>query len=261
MATESNFETLRLLTSDSLVNLRAEVAGNKSLGRMKLDQIVAKLSTTSSFELEYFDHKTVKLDANFKLVSGGASSLANDLQNAKSLPTAFQGLSPALATDERLWVTLALRNFYDYSTDRWGVHTGTTKEDSYKYFKNHVLAATPRDRWRNQSISRLWWVGNHVSSLGSDLQKEALEVFYFNSDLGQQLLGRPNISQPLRLMRSIITVVHEELVSKNPGAWNRKSFRKFMVDIDFLIGRRKIEAIAENSIVEEVRTLFKESFR
>lgn len=248
------------MTSDSLINLRAEVAGNKSLARMNLEQLATKLSTKSSVQLEFFDHKTVKLDSSFTLKSTAGSSLVADLQNAKAFTQAFQGLTPALATDERLWVTLALGTFYDYSIERWGVTSSTSKDESYKYFKNHVLAATPRDRWRNQSISRLWWVGNFASNLGADLQNEALEVFYFNSDLGQQLLGRPNISQPLRLMRSIVKVVHEEIVTNNPGGWNRQAFRRFMIDIDFLIGRRKIESIAEDSIIEEVRELLKTRF-
>ena len=257
---DNNFENLKLLTADSLITLRAQVAGNKILGRMNLEKIIAKLSSNSDVAIDYFDHKTILLDSNFTLKSGGASSLKDDLENAKSFRSAFQGLTPALATDERLWVTLALTQFYEYSTNRWGLSSSASPDESYKYFKNHVLAATPRDRWRNQSIARLWWVGNFASNLGADLQDEALEVFYFNSDLGQQLLGRPNISQPVRLTRSIIRVVHQELVSGNPNAWDRKSFRQFMIDIDFLIGRRKIESIAEDLIVDEIRDLFKARF-
>jgi hypothetical protein len=257
---DSNFESVRALTADSLVTLRAQVAGNKILGRMNLEKITAKLSSISDAKLDYFDHKTILIDTNFRLKSGGGSSLKDDLENAKSFRGAFQGMTPALATDERLWVTLALTQFYEYSTNRWGLSSSASPEESYKYFKNHVLAATPRDRWRNQSLARLWWVGNFASNLGADLQDKALEVFYFNSDLGQQLLGRPNISQPMRLTRSIIRVAHQELVAGNPSAWDRKSFRQFMIDIDFLIGRRKIESIAEDVVVEEIRDLFRARF-
>jgi hypothetical protein len=255
---EKKFERLRLLTSEALVSLRAEVAGNKSFGCMSLDGIVESLSAGSTCKIEYFEHKTVLLDSNFKLVSNSGSQLTDDMLNAKSIHDAFQGLTPALATDERLWVTLALREFHEYSTERWGVSSKTPVEKTYKYFRNHVLAATPRDRWRNQSISRLWWVSNFAANLGSDLRNDAIEVFYFNSDLGQQLLGRPNISQPKGLGRAIIRVVHEELLTKNPGVWNRKRFRQFMIAIDFLIGRRKIESLPESALVEEVRSLFKE---
>jgi hypothetical protein len=260
MPTDVKFERLRLLTSDSLVSLRAEVAGNKSFGRFSLDQIVENLSPGSTCKVEYFEHKTVLLDSNFRLNSNSGSQLKDDLLNAKSIHGAFQGLTPALATDERLWVTLALREHHEYSIDRWGVTSKTSVEETYKYFRNHVLAATPRDRWRNQSISRLWWVSNFAANLGLDLENVALEVFYFNSDLGQQLLGRPNISQPKSLGRAIVRVVHEELLTNNPGVWHRKKFRGFMVEIDFLIGRRKIESIPEDVLVEEVRALFKEQF-
>jgi len=251
----SQFKNLELLTEEAIVDIRALVVGKKRLAGNSLESLLEILNETSP-KPRTFVHRSIKVDESFKPVNDPHNKTLSDKQNAKVILTAFQGLDAALATDERLWVTLALRDFQQYSLARWLGPGRKNSQELYMYFRTHVLASTARDRWRNHSIARLWWVANFAKSLGDDVFEKTIDVFYFNSDLGQQFLGRPNISRLPKLARCIVEVIHSETVVSTNCPWDRGNFRKFMTQIDLMIGRRKIEALPLDDILSEVKGLY-----
>jgi hypothetical protein len=246
---DNKISKIELIDSESLLKIRNLVIGNKSNGILNLDQLKLANPTISTFQSE------VQLNLDVALAKTTGISLSEDITNVKLVREALPGLETAVATDERLWVTLALNQFHDYSVHRW--YNGQPKPYQENYFRNHVLAAGVRDRWRNQSISRLWWVGHYASQLGQDVFDATLELFFYNSDLGSQLLGKPSIGSSREIARAIVMVVHDELLGSKTSTWDRNKFRTFMKRMDLLTGRRVLETVPSAKLQGEVRTLFR----
>lgn len=238
---------IEVMDSNSLIRIRNLVAGNKLIGQKSLDDI-SQLTEISTFE------SSIVLVPTVQLKNSGKGNAFDDVENVKLIRAALPNLTARLATDERIWVTLALGHFYLYSKERWLNNQPSHVTD--KYFVNHVLSASSRSRWRDQSISRLWWVGNYAESLGSDIENRAIELFFFNSDLGSQLLGKPSIATSKPIARSIVSIAHREFISEKSSSWNRNKFRDFMKEIDLLTGRRILEVVPESQLDAEVQAIF-----
>jgi hypothetical protein len=253
MLSNENYQPLELLTSESLLQIRTLLASNNQFAAHDLVGLKKEFMNRGEY-LEFFQ-STIQLDTLFELSSEEQDLKKQDLDNTLRIFRAFRNLDPALATDERLWATLALREFHTYSISRWLPEDSKDKQ-KYKYFTGHVLTSTSRDRWRGQSVARLWWVANFRRNLDEAMQDKFLEVYYFNSDLGQQFLGKPSLSLSKKLASAIIEVVYENLLANSSVAWDRNKFRTFMKRLDLLVGRRKMEAVDEVQLKREISQLF-----
>ena len=253
MLSNENYQPLELLTSESLLQIRTLLASNNQFAAHDLVGLKKEFMNRGEY-LEFFQ-STIQLDTLFELSSEEQDLKKQDLDNTLRIFRAFRNLDPALATDERLWATLALREFHTYSISRWLPEDSEDKQ-KHKYFNGHVLTSTSRDRWRGQSVARLWWVANFRRNLDEAMQDKFLEVYYFNSDLGQQFLGKPSLSLSKKLASAIIEVVYENLLANSSVAWDRNKFRTFMKRLDLLVGRRKMEAVDEVQLKREISELF-----
>ncbi len=234
-------ENITIITSKSLDDLRNAVVGDKSLILKSLDDLVAELG------LETVQH-VATIDTDLLLDPAQSSDVANMLLLAGSI----QGLTPELATDERLWVSLALGQFRGYSYQRWG-NKAKTADDLFAYWKLHVLAASTRNRWRDQSISRLWWMHRYASMLQPDNPQEALEMLLIEIDFISSLLSKPSVSTNLNLARAILSVSQDEILKKKSLAFNRDKFRAFVRELDLIGGRRLLGALGVDQLVGLVR--------
>jgi hypothetical protein len=248
---EINSVRLAILDSQSVINLRNLVTGDPKCSTLTLGALSEKTPLN-------FVTTEILVDSAITLEVGRGSQLEADLVNSKSIYKALRNLDSATATDERLWVTLALGQYHDYSISRW--FSGQQSTLQAKYFHNHVLATGVRDRWRNQSISRLWWVAHYASQLGAEYFDRTIELVYFNSDLGSQLLGKPSISASREIARAIVSVAHYELIENKSSSWDRAKFRDFMKAMDLLTGRRILETLPATQLASEVSSLFKAIF-
>ena len=185
-----------------------------------------------------------------------------DLENALLIHEALPGLSAMEASDERLWVSLALGEFHRYTMSRWatGLSAKSSSDVLTRFRNNHILMKDSRDKWRNQAISRLWW-SRHYAGYFSVPAKETLEFLYYcDSDVISQILGKPLLGTNLRLAEEIISVSRNSWIA-NDRNWDRDSFRSFMKNLDLLAGRRMLSALSPESLKEEVENIFKESFK
>jgi len=161
---------------------------------------------------------------------------ALDALNSALIFNNYSALTPALASDERLWVTLCFRDYSNYASFR---HNLNPKTD----LAIHWFAATSRDRWRDNAISRLWWSGWMASNISTLTQSEALDTLYCNSDMITSFMGRPGISSDLDLAGDILKFVHERYVQANDGRYVKDQFRKFLMEVDLKAGKVHIGAL------------------
>jgi hypothetical protein len=233
-------EKIRVITSESLDKLRNEVVGNKSLILKSLDVLVDEL------ELVTVEHVAT---INTDLLLDPAQTA--DIANMLALAASIEGLTPELATDERLWVSLALGQFRDYSYQRWG-NKAKTDDDLFKYWRLHVLAASTRNRWRDHAVSRLWWMHRYACMLQPDNPKAALDMLLIEIDYISSLLSKPSVSTNLNLARAIVAVSQAEILKKKSLKFDRENFRLFVRELDLIGGRRVLGAVEEDTLTKIV---------
>lgn len=169
------------------------------------------------------------------LVDSKGSRLT-ELEASKRIYAALKFDSMVIASDERVWVTLGLNDYLEYSKLRWP-NTGDPSAVS-KNFQNHFLCSTSRMRFRDHPIASLWWRQHFIDRVmpGDKLQAEIV-LFDINTDLPVQLLGRPNIAATPRLARQIILELYKIFVT-NKVPYQRKLVRDLLMTVDLGAGHK-----------------------
>jgi hypothetical protein len=236
-----SIENITILTSESLEKLRNAVVGNCQLARKNLSELAAEL------ELTTVEHAAT---INTDLVLDPKQTA--DIPNMIALAAAIDGLTPELATDERLWVSLAIGQFHDYTYARWG-GKAKTDADLLAFWKLHVLASSTRNRWRDHAVSRLWWMHRYASMLQPEDPQAALEMLLIEIDFISSLLSKPSVSTNLPLAQAILNVSQEEILNGKSLKFDRDGFRTFVRELDLIAGRRLLSSLSANELKPTVK--------
>lgn len=235
-------ENITILTSESLERLRNAVVGNSQLVRKNLSELVAEL------ELSTVEH-VATIDTDLVLDPEQNA----DIPNMIALAAAIKGLTPELATDERLWVSLAIGQFHDYTYARWG-GKAKTDVDLLAFWKLHILASSTRNRWRDHAVSRLWWMHRYASMLQPDNAQAALEMLLIEIEFISALLSKPSVSMNLPLAQAILEVSQEEILNKKSLKYKREGFRAFVRELDLIAGRRLLSSLSVGELKPTVQS-------
>ncbi|MDZ8275715.1 DUF6339 family protein [Microbacterium aquimaris] len=241
---------LDLLTADSVEELRSKLKTSEA----------STLWTASWAELvDKFGLKTFRsahvLDASIHLrvAASGERNREMDAENSKLMLRALPELTAADATDERLWVTLALRDFRPYLHARWPQERAPIGN----HLSNHAFAGTTRIRDRDHAISRLWWTGRYAVRMTPDDVEHTLDLLFHNSDLIVQFIqGRTNLSGAPNIARVVLYLAGRFLRDDADVEYNRENWRGFMQDVDFLAGRRALGYLSVEQLRELLEPLF-----
>ena len=240
---------LKVLSGASVDTLRV-LSTRGEAGRIwssALEETVAKHS------LEFVDSPyLIRRDTSLRTGDGVSAIRELDAANSSRIHQLLPKLSRAEATDERLWITLALGEFGEYSRDRWPLGNVPAS----RHLENHLFLGTARRRERDQAISRLWWTGEYVRRFVDPAQAiPTLNAVFSNSDLVVQLLGRPNVATIAPLAKAVLYTVRERFGDEGTK-YSRDAFRSFMESLDLLAGRRILGVLTD----EEVARIVEESF-
>lgn len=167
---------LELLTDDSVEELRSKLKTNEASKIWSMSW--AEL--TKEFQLRTFQSAHL-LDPSVHLRSAtdGERPRDADAANAKLVLRALPKLTTADATDERLWVTLGLRDYRHYLHQRWPLE----RVQIGNHLRNHAFAGDSRTRDRDHAISRLWWTGRYAARMTPDTVDQTIDLLFHNSDL------------------------------------------------------------------------------
>jgi hypothetical protein len=247
-----------VLSQNSLDQLRIK-AINDPFALLNKDESAKSLHMlVDEFKLEMVT-SPVNISVDVKLQNPVGSSWENngDRNNVFLMHKGFSALSPAVATDERIWVTLAFGHLCDYAEFRWPMNKYTsTKSALTNGLMNKRFAATSRIRWRENAISRLWWLGHYAESFSDLDSAKVADVMFLNSDALSNLLGRPAIANDRTLATHIISVVHDYYFSQEARDFDRNSFRKFLKEIDLRSGRYIMGALEQEMLASIVKDSF-----
>jgi hypothetical protein len=245
----------KILNEESLENIRniAKESGYSvlfNLDKLVLEHDLKLITSPYDFDLNstLLIPEATSWDKNF------------DKENALRVYESLPNLLPIHAADERLWTSLAFGHFFDYSKKRWGVED-TKSKDLSQLILNHWFCPTSRSRWRDHSISRLWWVGHIANSTPGLTSGEVLEVLYLNSELINSFLGHPRTTSSLRVGGELLSLLHEQYFKSKSATFNRISFRQLMHLIDLRAGKLHLDAISDSDLRKLLFSCFVESHK
>jgi hypothetical protein len=245
---QKSLDMLRIRAIDAPFSLIEKDFKTKSLDALidefKLEVVAAPFNAAVKLELQ--------------LPDGPSWESNGDRKNVLAMHNSFPSISPAVATDERVWVTLAFGHLREYSDARWPMSKYVADKSSLtKGLISKRFAATSRIRWRENATSRLWWLGHYAESFkGIDSTKVA-DVMFLNSDALYNLLGRPAIANDRQLATHVVSVVHDFYFGDTEREFDRNSFRKFLKELDLRSGRYLLGALDEAALEKLVSDSFK----
>lgn len=107
----------------------------------------------------------------------------SDAKNAKALFSGMSKLTPAQASDRRLWAYLAHTSYYKYVRSRWLVEG---KPDTIK--KRFFVSGSSMSGLYYNAISRLWWTGYVCYRASSDNWEKLVDILFQNQQSWKDLL-------------------------------------------------------------------------
>lgn len=115
----------------------------------------------------------------------------NDAQNAVLVHHALSQLTPAQASDERLWSRLCHVELWPYMRSRWPIERFTDSEKAARFIlaRYFVPQSQGRSVLRN-GIARLWWAAHLTVDQSRDNPYELTEILLSRLDITQQILER-----------------------------------------------------------------------
>lgn len=227
-------ERLKFVSENTLLKLIGSISEN--IERYRARDFI-DLSADIGWQV---DTSTVSIDtdklAELIYVKG---SVDEDLKNSIIVYEALEGMTPAIAMDERVWVRLTHIECLDYSRKRW-----LRIEDQEKLegdITKHMFASG-RDKIRDDNaISRLWWNAHIAKMIEPSDPKSALEMMLLTSDYRMAFVERPLTSARLPLARAIV----RSLRNNSWIAERKDNFLRFMIELNRDAGGILFEALSE----------------
>jgi hypothetical protein len=191
---------------------------------------------------------------DFSLVDSDGNFLDDETASALVYKKiSFSG--PALSTDERVWATLSLGSHFEYSLKRWArqIPEDPTPEEAHHFLQNHLFCATSRNRYRSNSLARLWWRRRYIDKALSRNKDKAAHLFFSEgyADWVANLLERPNLAAIPSVADAIIETSYERFVGGGKK-YDRLLFRGMLTKLDLIAGAVVPSLLDYEEICEEI---------
>ena len=178
-----------------------------------------------------------------------AADSSDDAENARKVFGAMPDLTRHQASDERLWTYLCHADCADYVRGRW-LGEKINKEKRAKAVVNHFFAPNSRAVFRDNGVSRLWWLGRvamDIKILGAD-EKLFLEMLLYRQDVRSAVLERPFVSMNPRILKSLYEVMREHWQDEGKPLFRREPFRAWMKALNRSGGVLLLDALSESGL-------------
>jgi len=238
---------------------KAMILSDNSLEEIRTISAINPISTYKPLSELIIENSLVLVESEYLIAPGTSLMMPEgnnweenkDRENALIVYGALKNFKVSYASDERFWVTLAFGEFFEYTKKRWQPVNGS-KEEISKSLRNHWFAPTSRSRWRDQSISRLWWVGHFAHSIPGLEADKVLDVLYLNSELVNSFLGHPRTISSKRLSAILLSLFHDHYFKYQKTNFNREQFRLWMHLIDLRGGKINFDTLEDEYLRAEI---------
>jgi hypothetical protein len=179
-----------------------------------------------------------------------------DIINTEVIHTALPDLNPFDASRDEIWTTLCFGIYRPYVQRRYRPDSQQDK-DLERNYRRRYLSSTVRNRWRDNAISRLWWLRTYAQRIMPENTQKALSVLFFrDKNLGETLLTKPSISAISSVGRAVIEHCYTRFVDPGEATYSRDSFRALIRDIDLESGRQLLATLDYEAVYEIIEERF-----
>lgn len=165
---------------------------------------------------------------------------------------AFQGMTPALATEERVWTHVTHFDGLSYARERWPLKdepkeqtgllaslTGAkdktaeqrkkVRHQNIKQIETHYFVRGRTGYRDDNAIARLWWNTFIADRVDAQDREGVLRELLRTADIRFNLVERPMLSNRPSLLRAIVRVMRS-----HPDVYGTEAtFREFMKALNF----------------------------
>lgn len=187
------------------------------------------------------------------LICDSTAPEKHDAENALRVYEALDCLNPAHATEERLWVYLCHTEAFDYVSNRFLATIPDSSEKAIKKVSNHFFANNRRVRFRDNGVSRLWWLGYVAHQVDKQNPQEFLEILLHKQDVRASVLERPFISTNRKILKSIYSVMRDHWRNDNHEIFERQVFRDWMKGLNRRGGVILLDSLSDDDLDKLIR--------
>ena len=182
----------------------------------------------------------------------GSDDRMSDIANCLAVYDALNNLTPQQAADERVWLYLTHITLWDYVRIRWPLPEN--EDEKVKQIKLHYLVPTQRGLIRNNAIARLWWMGHVAHRCRLFKPEKALRILLYKSDVRANLLERPSLAASEEIFNAVMKILAESF-DETKEMFERDNFRTLMKHLNRVGGRRMLNALGDNMLLELTRQM------
>jgi len=247
--------SFEVLTLESLDKISKFLKEDDSFSRVALEFS----SIESELDLAYIpvDYEITPDFSDIVFPSDDCDELQSDSANILIVYNALKPLGAAHATDERLWATLALKHLSDYTLARWPLPKDEDKVA--KHISRHWMCKSGvRSRTRDNSISRLWWMGRVVHLLDGWQSDEVVSILFNNSDYRANILARSSSVSASNVVSAILAITKEAF--EKGISFERNRFREFMKQVNYHAGRTNLAALSEEQLISLLKPIYEAAY-
>lgn len=241
-------DQLRYLTQAGVDELRASIVD-------RLDWYYCDNEDELAFHESDIREMNVRYRSIGELDSGTGRLYLNDGANAIRVFHGLRELSASQASEERLWCYLCHFHHRSYVRNRWLAQRPESIARAIGKVENHFFGKTARTVFRDNGISRLWWLGYIANSVQPASPEDFLRVVLHKQDIRKNLLERPFVSSNRYILTAIYKVMDEH--SRGPDGFGalmqREVFRTWMRGINRLGGVYLLDSLSEGNLNNAVR--------
>jgi hypothetical protein len=162
-----------------------------------------------------------------------------EISNSLLVYQGLEGMTPALAREERLWTRLCHIEFLEYARARW-----LTTDDVAGAVRLHFFAAGLRGCRDRNALGRLWWNG-HVAALASpDNIEDGLRRLLGRANIRLQVIDRADSAFRQPLVSGIVRLLGRDEWFESYDA----AIADFMFEVNKRSGGIIFEALDETAI-------------
>jgi hypothetical protein len=162
-----------------------------------------------------------------------------EVENSLLIWRALNGLTPAMAREDRIWTRISHVDCIDFSRKRWLKE----KDDVAlaKDVRTHFFAPSWTSCRDDHSIARLWWNSKIAKDLRPYDQRGALKLILKRADIRNNFVERAWTSSRNTIATSILDIMENvEWVTEKEG-----NFREFMKAVNRMGGGLVFELMSE----------------
>lgn len=169
--------------------------------------------------------------------TGGAEA---EVKNSLLVFEGLQGMTPALAREERLWTRLCHVECLDFARQRWLRDT----ENLPKLVKSHFFAPSLTGCRDDNAIGRLWWNGYAASLASPDDIRLGLRRLLSRANIRLQIIDRADTAFRQPLIQGIFRLLGVEPWFES----NDAAVAHFMFEVNKRSGSIVFEALTESAV-------------